>query len=92
MIALLVTWMDAEDRLAGIVIAAEDARTCLAMALSALIGYRSQNLWFLADIETSVLHPTMMSQAVAQRPCPLSVRWRTDISNDQAHDVAAQQT
>jgi len=84
--------MDAEDRLAGIVVAAEDTGTCLAMVFSALIGYRSQNLWFLADIETRVLHPTMMPHAVAQRPCPLSVRQRTDISNDQAHDVAAQQT
>jgi hypothetical protein len=61
--------MDAEDRLAGIVIAAEDAGTCLATAFSALIGYRSENLWFLADSETCVLHPTMMPQAVALKPC-----------------------
>ena len=78
--------MDTEDRLAGIVIAGEDARTRLAMAFSALIGYRSQNLWFLADTETRVLHPTMMPQAVDKVEAML---WRavcvnqTDIGSKQ---------
>ena len=63
MIALLVTWMDAEDRLAGIIVAAEDAGTHLAIAFSALIRYRSQNLWLLAGRKSCVLHHAMMPRA-----------------------------
>jgi hypothetical protein len=37
--------MDAEDRLAGIVVATEDAGTCLAFAFSALIGYLFRSQW-----------------------------------------------
>jgi hypothetical protein len=62
LIALLVTGMDTEDRLAGIVVAVEYARTFLTITFRAFVGNRSQNFGFLADCKAGVLHELIMPQ------------------------------